>query len=803
MKRTAPLHIVVVEAYEGLAETLTADADERAAARGLGLPLAELAEHLQCRFTVLCWDEWIRAEQAGKSFVNWMPFPVTRPANDTSWIHLAAPPSRIPVQWKEIPATDPDHGRSITTELSPLSKGLLAQSDPLFLMSYCLNRTLQSLQRSDRMDAVILPMWGGLGYVAQMARATGIDERIDVPFVMVVTDTSANRLLANQEGAWNRPAVTRRQMEDISLALADGAFVFGTRGLSIARAGRLHDARAPVQIPRRLAQEVLRDIEISMTRHSTKTDGVRFFLDEPQQPSSGIILALDAVTQLQRRGVYLERPLVSAGPTMVFAPMVPRTFETYWSSRGFVRELIQNGQWKWSQKRPEFDGALSVRLYPSLFEHLPEVWSELGKGSLVLLSPAATEGIAVADTIPSECLLDAEPTPDLVAAAIERFLSMSLSQLDELRRTLCRTVVEAQRSPLRKQMIEHLAAELEVLCASPPVPQNLARASVLLLDRCKNLRECEQNFTEKWDITPVNDTSANTLTVVVTCYEMNTMVRDAVRSVWDSDRIPDEVLLVDDGSHGRATLNAIEELQREAETRRLPLRLVRQKNRGLAAARNAGLEVATCDFISFLDGDDIIEPAFYRMALELLGKYPQLGGVAAWSLCLGPGDTIGFWNAPQPELPFLYAENCVFVPCMARTALLRELDGYDTSQRYNYEDWELSCRMLASEWPIIILPAYLQKYFIRHDSLLRTMTPVQNQVMREQFLATHREAVSRFSVELTMLTENRLMQHLHSDAVMKASRRDQEDRRKIWTGKLIRHGKFVARATLRRLRIKS
>lgn len=36
------------------------------------------------------------------------------------------------------------------------------------------------------------------------------------------------------------------------------------------------------------------------------------------------------------------------------------------------------------------------------------------------------------------------------------------------------------------------------------------------------------------------------------------------------------------------------------------------------------------------------------------------------------------------------------------------------------------------------------------------MTPVPNQVTREQFLATHLDAMSRFAGELTMLTENRL-----------------------------------------------
>jgi hypothetical protein len=201
----------------------------------------------------------------------------------------------------------------------------------------------------------------------------------------------------------------------------------------------------------------------------------------------------------------------------------------------------------------------------------------------------------------------------------------------------------------------------------------------------------------------------------------------------------------------------IQMLEREAAERSRPLRVIRQRNRGLAAARNAGLEAATGEFISFLDGDDLIEPPFYRLALPLLTAHPELGGVAAWALCFGEDHRDTFWNAPQPELPLLFVENDVFVPWLARTALLRQLGGYDTSQRYNYEDWEMSVRVLATGWPIVTIPMYLQRYRVRRSSLFRTMTHVQHQVMRERMLSAHRDVASRFAMEIAMQTEHRLM----------------------------------------------
>jgi hypothetical protein len=65
--------------------------------------------------------------------------------------------------------------------------------------------------------------------------------------------------------------------------------------------------------------------------------------------------------------------------------------------------------------------------------------------------------------------------------------------------------------------------------------------------------------------------------------------------------------------------------------------------------------------------------------------------------------------------------------------------------------------MLASGWPIVTVPMNLVKYRIRHDSLYRTMTDVQNQVMRELLFGTHREVASRFANEIILQLEHQLM----------------------------------------------
>jgi hypothetical protein len=381
-------HVAIVEAYDGLVEFLSADPAEREAGRNLGLPIDEIVAALDCRATVLTWDAWLRYETLPGPFLQRISWPTTRPLRPPGALGKAAPDRTGRVERREIPARDPDRGSPLAEGLSPRSQGLLANSDPLFFASYCLARELASLHEAEPLHAVIVPMWGGSGYVAQMGRATGANTLRDVPFVVVVTDTSDHRHGANEEGRWTRPAVTRRQMEDLSLALADLALAFGRRGSAIAANGRLPESLPPVVAPRFVPPGTVQ--AVAAAARATRPAGpVELFVEEPQDESSGVLLALDAVSLLWRGGAPLDRPFVSAGPNAVFAPMTPRTFVGYWSSRGFVRELEAGGQWRWATEYARPGDVLPVRVYPSRFEHLPDVWSELARGSFVLLSPAS------------------------------------------------------------------------------------------------------------------------------------------------------------------------------------------------------------------------------------------------------------------------------------------------------------------------------------------------------------------------------------------------------------------------------
>ena len=84
------------------------------------------------------------------------------------------------------------------------------------------------------------------------------------------------------------------------------------------------------------------------------------------------------------------------------------------------------------------------------------------------------------------------------------------------------------------------------------------------------------------------------MTVMIPCYNQARFLGEAIESVLSQSH-PDFVVVVDDGSTDNTS---------EVASSYGQVRLIRQENRGLAAARNRGLSEARGEYVVFLDSDD-------------------------------------------------------------------------------------------------------------------------------------------------------------------------------------------------------
>jgi glycosyltransferase involved in cell wall biosynthesis len=112
-----------------------------------------------------------------------------------------------------------------------------------------------------------------------------------------------------------------------------------------------------------------------------------------------------------------------------------------------------------------------------------------------------------------------------------------------------------------------------------------------------------------------------TISVVIAAYNAEDTLAESLASVLGQTLPPDEIIVVDDGSTDRtaqvaaATSNSI--------------RVIRQNNRGAAAATNVGVKSATGDLLGFIDADDLWERDKLAIQTRTLVEKPELDGVGS------------------------------------------------------------------------------------------------------------------------------------------------------------------------------
>lgn len=106
------------------------------------------------------------------------------------------------------------------------------------------------------------------------------------------------------------------------------------------------------------------------------------------------------------------------------------------------------------------------------------------------------------------------------------------------------------------------------------------------------------------------------ISVVIPLYNKEMQIAHTLQSVFHQSFQDFEVVIVDDGS----TDGSVDLVKKFGDSR---LRLIHQKNAGVSAARNRGIEESKGDLIAFLDADDEWKPEYLATQYRLYQKYPD------------------------------------------------------------------------------------------------------------------------------------------------------------------------------------
>lgn len=100
------------------------------------------------------------------------------------------------------------------------------------------------------------------------------------------------------------------------------------------------------------------------------------------------------------------------------------------------------------------------------------------------------------------------------------------------------------------------------------------------------------------------------ISVIVPVYKVEQYLNRCVDSILAQTYKTLEIILVDDGSPDKCGAVCDEYAARDGR-----IRVIHKPNGGLSSARNAGIDIATGDYIAFVDSDDWIEPDTYEHLL--------------------------------------------------------------------------------------------------------------------------------------------------------------------------------------------
>lgn len=103
------------------------------------------------------------------------------------------------------------------------------------------------------------------------------------------------------------------------------------------------------------------------------------------------------------------------------------------------------------------------------------------------------------------------------------------------------------------------------------------------------------------------------ISVIMPVYKVEKYLAESIESVLNQDHQNLELILIDDGSPDRSGQICDEYAAKDPR-----VRVIHQKNGGAAAAKNAGLRVATGMYLSFADSDDYLQPNVFGYMLRTL-----------------------------------------------------------------------------------------------------------------------------------------------------------------------------------------
>jgi glycosyltransferase involved in cell wall biosynthesis len=220
------------------------------------------------------------------------------------------------------------------------------------------------------------------------------------------------------------------------------------------------------------------------------------------------------------------------------------------------------------------------------------------------------------------------------------------------------------------------------------------------------------------------------VSVIIPVYGTAHFVAEALDSVLNQTYSDYEIIVVNDGSPDSKLLEEFLKPYRERIT------YIVQENRGLAGARNTGVESSRAKYVAMLDSDDRWHPEYMASQLSILEADASVDVVYpnAVRFTAGRTGTIRYSDAYPVggDISFLrvLARECqIYGGVTARRETLLRVGLYDEDLRSG-EDFDLWLRILKAGGRIVYNDHVLAYYRIREGSLTSNEVPLARNILK-------------------------------------------------------------------------
>lgn len=220
--------------------------------------------------------------------------------------------------------------------------------------------------------------------------------------------------------------------------------------------------------------------------------------------------------------------------------------------------------------------------------------------------------------------------------------------------------------------------------------------------------------------------SSPNISVIIPCFNHGEYLPEAVASVTALKRDDAELIVVNDGSTDERTGKEMEALAAQG------IQVIRQENKGLSAARNAGILASQGKYILPLDADNHLRSGLIEQGMRILDANPQVGVVYGDAEYIGA--RTGRWQVGAFDRDKLLEWNCIDACALYRRAVWEQNGGYDSRMVHGLEDWDFWLGALEHGWQFAYVPEVVFEYRVAQESMLtRSHVRVRQ---NEQFVAT-------------------------------------------------------------------